>query len=331
MIKRRFYIILMVCMPILALGQDIHFTQFYSSAMYLNPAFTGAGVCSRLTAIYRNQWPGVSEGYSSQLASFDHYIRKHNLGMGLLFTRDVAGTGSLQKTFVSPSFAYEAGLSRKLAMRFGIQPGLGISSINFNQLVFGDQIARGGNVATIEDVPQAVHYFNVNTGVLFYTENSWAGASFHHINQPNESLMGTGNPSPLPIKYSIHGGHKFILNESVNDEQSISLTFNYRGQKKFDQLDIGGYYTKDVINVGIWYRGIPFLKRYASGYSNNDALSLTFGIKTNMMSFGYSYDITISRLGVGTSHGAHELTASYQFCQLSKLRKKRLFLPCPSF
>ena len=122
-----------------------------------------------------------------------------------------------------------------------------------------------------------------------------------------------------------------MLNESMNDEQSISLTFNYRGQKKFDQLDIGGYYTKDVINIGVWYRGIPFLKRYAPGYSNNDALSLTFGIKTNMMSFGYSYDITISRLGVGTSHGAHELTASYQFCQLSKLRKKRLFLPCPSF
>lgn len=312
-------------------GQDIHFTQFYASSMYLNPAFTGAGVCSRLTTAYRNQWPGVSEGFTSQLVSFDHYIRKHNLGVGMIVTRDVAGSGDLQRTTITPSLAYEANLTRKLSLRFGMQAGLGMSSINFNKLVFGDQIARGGNVPTIEDVPNSVTYFDINTGVLLYAANAWIGASFFHLNQPDESFQGGGSPSPLPVKFSTHGGYKFWLNEDVEDEKSVSVAFNYRGQKKFDQLDIGGYYTRDMLNFGIWYRGIPWIKRFAPGYSNNDAISLIVGIKTNMMSFGYSYDITISRLNNGNSNGAHELTASYQFCQLSKLKKKRIFVACPSF
>lgn len=312
-------------------GQDIHFTQFYASSMYLNPAFTGAGVCSRLTTAYRNQWPGISEGFTSQLVSFDHYIRKHNLGVGVIITRDEAGSGDLQRTTVTPSLAYEANLTRKLSLRFGMQAGLGSSSINFNKLVFGDQIARGGNVPTIEDTPNSVNYFDINTGVVIYTSNAWFGASFFHLNQPDESFNSSGEDSPLPVKFSFHGGYKFNLTEDNQLEESFSLAFNYRGQKKFDQLDIGGYYTLDVLNFGIWYRGIPFFKRFASGYSNNDAISLVVGIKTNKMSFGYSYDITISNLNNGNSSGAHELTASYQFCQLSKLRKKRIFVACPSF
>lgn len=312
-------------------GQDIHFTQFYASSMYLNPAFTGAGVCSRLTTAYRNQWPGISEGFTSQLVSFDHYIRKHNLGVGMIVTRDVAGSGDLQRTTITPSLAYEANLTRKLSLRFGMQAGLGMSSINFNKLVFGDQIARGGNVQTIEDTPNSVAYFDINTGVLLYTPNAWFGASFFHLNQPDESFQNSGDRSPLPVKFSAHGGYKFWLTEDTEFEKSVSVAFNYRGQKKFDQLDIGGFYTRDMLNFGIWYRGIPYLKRFAPGYANNDAISLIFGIKTNMMSFGYSYDITISRLNNGNSSGAHELTASYQFCQLSKLKKKRKFVACPSF
>lgn len=313
-------------------GQDMHFTQFYASSMYLNPAFTGAGVCSRVSATYRNQWPGIKVGYSSQLVSFDHYIRKYNTGVGLLVARDVAGSGDLQRTIINPSFAYEANLTRKLALRFGIQPGVGFSSINFNKLVFGDQIARGGqNVPTIEDAPQSVTYFDINTGVLLYATNTWFGVSFFHINEPDESFLGSGNPSLLPIKYSAHGGYKFLLNEEIDNEKSVSLAFNYRGQKKFDQLDVGGYYTRDIFNVGLWYRGIPFLKQYAPGYANNDAISVIVGFKTNIMSFGYSYDFTISRLSNSISNGAHELTVSYQFCQLGKLRKKLIFVPCPSF
>ncbi|MCB0410110.1 MAG: type IX secretion system membrane protein PorP/SprF [Flavobacteriales bacterium] len=312
----------------LSIAQDMHFSQFYASNVYLNPAFAGANVCSRLTAIYRNQWSGIDKAYTSSLVSWDHYIKRHNIGMGLMFSRDVAGSGNLATTLIYPTIAYETRVNRKLGIRFGIQPGLGISNVNFNKLTFGDQIARGGNVSTVETAPSSVSYVDIGAGVLAYSIKYWYGISFNHLNQPLESFY-SAEETKLPIKYSAHGGYKFDLND--DEETSITTAFNYRGQKKFDQLDLGFYYTRQVFNIGLWYRGIPGLKRYAPGYSNNDAIAFILGFKTNIMSFGYSYDITISRLTNGNSNGAHELSVSYQFCNLKNQKGKRILIECPSF
>jgi type IX secretion system PorP/SprF family membrane protein len=316
-----------------ALGQDMHFTQFYSSSIYLNPAFTGADVCSRFSATYRNQWPGISNAYKTYLASFDHYITTYNIGVGLLVGSDIAGTGQLKTTVINPLIAYEATLTKKLNVRLGVQPGIGIRSINFNNLVFGDQIARGGNVATMEVPTQNRTFFDIGAGMLAYTRNAWAGLSFFHLNKPNESLRGENDYATLPLKYSFHAGYKYALNPDEKEElqrRSFSAALNYRGQAEFDQLDIGFYYTQYVFNLGLWYRGLPGLKAYKPGYSNNDALAVVVGVKTERMNIGYSYDATISKL-TNKSGGAHEITVSYQLCKLNKKKKKRLLVPCPKF
>ena len=108
----------------LSVAQDMHFTQFYSSPLYLNPAFTGANVCSRVALTYRNQWPGISTAYKSYLFSADHYLDKYHLGIGLLLGNDEAGTGQLRTTIVVPSVAYEARLNKTIAVRLGVQPGI---------------------------------------------------------------------------------------------------------------------------------------------------------------------------------------------------------------
>ncbi len=313
-------------------AQDMHFTQFFSSPLYLNPAFAGANVCSRISTAYRNQWPGISMTYKSYLFSADHYLQRFNLGIGLLFGNDVAGTGELKTTTISPMFAYEVKVNRKFAMRFGLQPGVGVKSINFNALIFGDQIARGGNVATLETPTQTKTYFDIGAGALFYTKVFWGGLSVYHLTRPDVALMGNGD-GLLPIKYSAHGGAKIVLNPKMRnlyEQRSFSPAFNYRGQKEFDQLDIGLYFTQYIINLGLWYRGIPLFKAYKPGYSNNDAVALIFGIKTDRLNIGYSYDITISKLN-SLTQGAHEVTLSYQLCKFKKKKKSRLVIPCPKF
>ncbi len=313
-----------------AFAQDMQFTQFFSAPLYLNPAFTGAGVCSRFSTIYRNQWPGISKTYQSYLLSLDHYMAQYNSGIGLLFGNDEAGTGQLKTTVVNAMYAYEVKVNRKFSMRYGVQAGLGMKSINFNTLLFGDQIANGGNVPSIEVPTQSKTYFDMGAGALFYTKVYWGGLSAYHFTRPNISLMG--NESELPLKYSVHGGAKFDFNErekNLYDHKSLSPAFNYRGQKKFDQFDIGLYYTQYIFNIGFWYRGIPGIKAYQAGYSNNDAIAMIIGIRTDRLNIGYSYDITISRL-IDISQGAHEVTLSYQLCKFRK-KKKRMLVPCPKF
>ena len=313
-------------------SQDMHFTQFYSSPLYLNPAFTGSGVCSRFSTTYRNQWPGISKTYKSYLLSMDHYVQEYNLGIGLLLGNDAAGSGDLKTTIINPMFAYEVKVNRNFSMRFGVQPGFGLKSINFNALLFGDQIARGGNVATLETPTQSKTYFDIGAGALFYSRKYWIGSSVYHLTRPDVALLGNGD-GILPIKYSVHGGAKYVFNPKERnpyEQKSISPAFNYRGQKEFDQFDIGFYFTQYIVNIGIWYRGIPILKAYKTGYSNNDAVAIIVGLKTDRFNIGYSYDITISKLN-NLAHGAHEVTLAYQLCKFRKKKKSRVIVPCPKF
>ncbi len=313
-------------------AQDMHFTQFYSSPLYLNPAFAGANVCSRVSFTYRNQWPGISKTYRSYLFSVDHYFTDKNIGLGILFASDVAGTGNLKTTLINPEIAYEAKLSKRLFIRFGAQPGITIHSIDFNNLLFGDQIARGGAVPTVETPTLTRTFFDAGAGVILYTRKYWAGFSAYHLNRPNQSLFESSD-ARLPMKFGFHGGAKYLVNTEEKEEPKrryVSPAINYRHQNKFDQLDMGFYLSQNVLTIGFWYRGIPLIKSYAPGYANNDALSIIIGVRNERFNFGYSYDLTISRLA-SLSQGAHEITISYQLCKPKKKKKTRLLLPCPKF
>ena len=138
----------------------------------------------------------------------------------------------------------------------------------------------------------------------------------------------------MPMKFSMHGGWRTTFRTPVIREhpQNLVLAFNYRMQDKYDQLDIGGYFERDPFYVGLWYRGIPLLKRYEPGYGNNDAIAAMVGVIVNDLRIGYSYDITISRLA-GQSAGAHEITLGYELAAKHKKRSaaKRRIVPCAKF
>jgi type IX secretion system PorP/SprF family membrane protein len=313
------------------IGQDIHLTQFYANPVYLNPAFTGASGCLRVAGVYRNQWPAISNGYVSYVFSADGYIPEAKSGLGLVLSNDVAGSGQLRTTNAMASYAYETNINRAYAIRAGIQVGMGSKSVNINNLLFGDQISRGGSVSTIENIPQSVYYFDSNAGLLFYGKKFWVGFSAFHLNRPNESLTGNTD-AKLPVKYSAHGGVKILLDGEEKGDRTmntyITPVLHYYHQEKFDQLDVGCYFTKAMINVGFWYRGIPGLKAYKPGYSNNDAFAVLIGCSNDKFNVGYSYDFTISKLS-GNTKGGHEISLSFQYCK--KKKKKRVLISCPKF
>jgi type IX secretion system PorP/SprF family membrane protein len=332
-------LVLLLCAPSLQ-AQDPQYTQFYASPLYLNPAFAGGNVCSRLATTYRNQWPSIPGAFVTYAASFDQSIPSLNSGAGLMFMNDRAGSGKLRSTSISLFYSYELQLTKKIAARIGVQGGRTVRDVNFYDLVFADQIARGGGATTTYELPTAdkVAYLDISSGMLAYGKKWWAGFSSHHLNQPNQSLAQ--GSSTLPIKYSIHAGYNLpvgtaIWKKSELDEMYFSPVINYRAQGKFDQLDVGLYYHNNPLVLGLWYRGIPLLKAYQPGYRNDDAVSVLAGVLVNdNLRFGYSYDITVSKL-ISSTGGAHEVTLSYQFCNYKNMKKskkqKPILIACPKF
>lgn len=315
--------------PGLLCAQHFQFTQFYAAPLHLNPAFTGQNVCSRVSTIYRDQWPSIPGMFVTYAICYDTYLQQYNSGIGFMAMTDRAGSGKLRSTSLNLFYAYELTLTRKWMARAGFQATTSFRSVDFSSLLFGDQIARGGAPTSVEAPTENSAYFDISTGVLFYSRKYWAGFSAHHLTTPNQSLMN--DESPLPTEFSVHAGALIPLgDEDAKNEKSISPAVHYRAQSKFDQLDLGFYYTNEPLVLGLWYRGIPLFKAYQPGYANNDAFAALIGLSVDRVHIGYSYDMTISRLTNNTG-GSHEVSFSYQFCKLKKKKRKPILISCPKF
>lgn len=309
-------------------AQDIHFSQFYANPIYLNPAYTGATFEHRFIGNYRNQWPGISKTYSSYAASYDYNMTDINSGVGIQVMQDRSGTSRLTTTAFMASYAYYYSISKFKDIRMGLQLGYISKYFDLSDVVFNDQLYTGSSVSTDFQNIAKVNFVNINAGALYTTPYSWVGVSFHNLNKPNASMVD--GSSPLPVKFSIHGGHKFVISKKGNFlEKYFAPALNYRHQNKFDQLDIGAYYFFTPLSVGLWYRGIPF-KRYKPTYQNIDALCVLLGvdIKDYDMRIGFSYDVNLSRLA-SKSFGAAELSIIYEVAK--KSRRKKMFVSCPKF
>lgn len=316
-------------------GQHYQFSQFYAAPTYLNPAFTGADVCSRVSLNYRNQWSGIPGGFTTYQASVDHTLSRYKGGIGLQFFKDKTGLGGLSTTQMNFLYAYETRINKRLMGRAGVSVGGAQRRVDLGSFTFADQIARKDGSSSIESTNlNSITYFDMNVGALVYSRTAWWGISASHINEPNQSL--TGNYSALPAEFKFHGGYKYIFTEnivagSVREKHSVTFAFNYKKQAKFNQIDAGIYYNKDLLVIGCWYRGIPIFKPIKE-YRNNDALTFLFGVSVAKYNIGYSYDLTLSKLTNASTRGTHELSMSYQFCKLKKSKKRKLIVvSCPKF
>jgi len=311
-------------------AQDPQFSQFYSSSMYLNPAFTGNTTGNRLSTIYRNQWSAIPGAFVSYAVSYDHNFDHLNSGVGLMVVHDKVGSGGLRYNSIGGLYSYAVKLSETVNARGGIKLASVFRNYDPSQLVFADQIIREDATSSIEkNMDQGVSYLDINVGGLVYTANFWGGISLDHINEPNQSLIQEN--TRLPLKYSLHGGYKFLIEGDLRtiDNTSVTITANYKAQLKWDQVDIGFYYKKSEVVVGFWYRGIPGLKTY-KGNANNDALIFLIGLDLKQMNFGYSYDVTFSKIS-GDTGGSHEISLTYKWHRKKRKRRRRLFVSCPKF
>lgn len=315
-----------------SLAQDPQLTQFYAAPMYLNPALTGNTDQDRIALNYRLQWPGIGPGYRTYAAAYDHHSANLSSGFGGMVLHDRAGSAGLAFTQASFCYSYEARINRKRAVRAGLKAGYTTRTFNWGDVVFADQIIRENATTSVEQaMMQSISYFDFSGGLMYYTEQFWGGISVNHLNRPQQSLYLSGD-ARLPIRTSIDAGYKFPLDGKPfrHSETMMTLAAHYKAQQKCDQLDLGGYVDyKDVI-FGMWYRGLPALKAYQPGYSNDDALILMAGYSTPYrLRMVYSYDITISKL-TAKSGGAHEISLVYEWAQTGKNRKYRS-VPCPKF
>lgn len=331
------YIVCIFCNKRAVFAQDIQFSQFYASPIYLNPAFAGNTIQDRFAINYRNQWAAIPGGFNSFNFSYDHNFDGKN-GLGLIAVKDVAGSTKLSFTSLGLHYSFNYIIKRNLAMRLGLGGEYAQRSIDVNKLIFPSQL-NGTNSSVPAYSFNSEPYTDFSAGAIIYSGQFWAGFAIKHLTQPTQQVSGiTSALYAVPRLYSMHGGYQIPIKKTSKRKVVTSVTpiVHYKSQLKWDQVDVGAFYQHKQLALGTWYRGIPFLKRnpdenQPKHYINQDAVVLLVGLYTRDFRIGYSYDITISQLR-GNTAGSHEISLIYEWApKRKKMSYRRFLVPCAKF
>lgn len=335
-----------------SLGQDVHFTQYFTSPLTLNPAQTGLIATDwRASANFREQWSVISSNpYTSATVAFDMPTLRGKLpegdalGVGIIGLFDRAGSGALQNTTFGLSLAYHKsfGLDKQHTLSLGFQGALVQKTIQANKLVFGDQYDPNAPQGYLRELSHDHGVFNnadltypdFNAGLMYSGRISekatvYAGFSYYHLTRPVETFSSnSGNTEDLRIhsRYSAHMGGSF----EVNDNVVVYLSGMYHRQGTAQETLLGGavgfilnpyhdeYTENTIFYLGSWYRF-------------SDAIAPYVGFEWSKMKLGISYDVTMSPLRqANNGQGAWEISLIYNGIIERNIKRSYNFA-CPKF
>ncbi len=307
-------------------GQDPQFSQFYSSPLNLSPSLAGATEYSRIIANYRNQWANLPDAFTTYSFSFDHFLSNYKSGIGIMVLRDQEG-GVYNTTTAGIAYSYVIEVNHKIKVRPGLQAAYYNRGIQYSNLEFADELSRGSSSSIEIPKNEQINHYDFAFSLLTYTDNYWFGATGDHLLALNKQF--SSDPTYPSLKVTLYGGGRFKLYEHYRSktDKYISVSFLYKNQAGFNQLDVGANYEKEPFRIGLWFRGIPAFGQTA----DLNAVVLLVGYTFKDILVNYSYDISTSRLLASTG-GAHEISIAYRLNFNKNRRKYKMgAVPCPYF
>jgi type IX secretion system PorP/SprF family membrane protein len=320
-----------------AYAQDPHFSQYYASPLYLNPALAGKDRDIAFSCIYRSQWASTgfpqNTGQISVLVPLVHANpRRLPLGgFGFSAFNDRAGENlHFRSTGANAAFAYNfpAYDASRLITLAG-QVGFVQKSLDAGQLRWGSQydpflgFTGDKNPPAPGLITERTTYPVLNAGLMWYHNprktykytnlSAFAGLAVSNLNRPDESLIANSR-SPLPLLYKLHGGAEWNVSGRFNLSPAILVMHQYGNY----QLNLGSYLT---------YKGLtnpqngPVYLVLGSWYRFGDAFIITTGIHGKQYAAAISYDLTASSLRYqNRSRGALELSLTYRILRDSGVK-----------
>ena len=293
--------------PIFTIAQDPGFSQFFANPLYLNPAFAGTSELPRVVLNYRNQWPQKGATFTTYSVSFDQQTKNLNSGFGFQLYHDRELNNVVNSSSGLIIYSYHVKLGNQSFMTLGVQGGMVLKQFNTSSLIFPSEINQlsgeitGGNTAYSGEKKG---YPDFAVGALGQHSDFYWGASVHHLSRPDESIIEGDQKGKLPLKVTVHGGansrkfHYGLLSRRF----TISPNILYQQQGTFKQINLGFYMIEKSFLFGGWFRNNWDIRP--------DALIFLAGMAKNKFRFGYSFDLTLSKLS-NYSYGSHELSLTF--------------------
>lgn len=317
-------------------AQDIHFSQFKSVPVFINPAQAGFTFSKlRITANHRSQWRSVSVPFNTYYFGLDFKLfqdkRSRNIiGAGLMAYHDRAGDSQFGTSSASASLSYFLAINEfhNHYIGFGASGSYNDRSYDYTKLVFGNQF-----VGDKFDPSQYNGETFLNRGFTFYDYN----AGVHWYYRPDDDRVFDAG---LVISHIKRPAQSMLDNSDVRLDRKITLYFNAELVQVDKRVFWPGFYlSRQGTYTEVIAGTMMSLNRLNPGHNLSnlqaglfirpvDAAILVFNFDYRAITFGISYDINYSRLWkASTFRGGFEFSAIYLLHK--KKKKKPSSIPCP--
>lgn len=307
-------------------AQDLIFSQFYNAPLLMNPAFAGTSTTPQFNINSRIQWPGFGTPYKSFSLGYSQFFQNIESGVGFYMNGDDSGNGTLKHLEIGGAYMYRMRLSKNIQMRIGLEIGIDQYSLDWNKLLFSDQIDsangpilfNGVIISSDELQPESLSKTNIDigTGLLVFSNRWYSGLSIKHLNSPNYGFAEKTNSSEVgqPILINFHLGHQLILQQGNNRNKAtfLSPSLILAKQGNFYQVNLGVHAQIRNLLTGVYARHTV---------RNQDSLIFAFGYALDKLKLSYSFDMTISSLNL-SSGGSHEVGVLISLDKIGKEKSK---------
>ena len=311
---------LLLCLAIFfageAMAQDIHFSQFYETPLYRNPAL--AGIVSgdvRVQTVYRTQWNSVANAYKTSSLNAEYKMpiggADDYLTVAAQMFYDKAGTSDLTTTHFLPALNYHKSISsnRNTYLSLGFMGGIVQRRFDRSKITTNNQYEGGGDGENLTATNYS--YFDGSVGMSLNSgfgddagNNFIVGAAYHHVNKPKNAFYSNAGIAVKP-KYVISGAVKF----SVTETSYLNIQTDVSSQGSFQEIIGGMMYG---VKIGPDWEHPDYVLHGGAFLRLNDAVIPTIKIDYNPFSVGLSYDVNISQLKTSSyGRGGFELSLTY--------------------
>lgn len=282
--------------------QDPQYTQYMYNMNVINPAYAGSKESLSLTALYRNQWSGMSDNPVTFTFSAHSPIGE-KVGLGLSAIKDELGPVSETNVYVD--FSYTLQMSSTIKLALGLKAGATFHDVGLSDLDLQDP----NDPFFSEDIKNT--YPNIGAGAFLYGDKFYVGISVPNMLQSvhlDENGIKYGSETN---HYFGTAGYVFQLTDNFKLKPSVMVKSAFDAPVSFDGNLNALFY--DRFELGASYR-------------LDDSFSGLVGFQINPnIRIGYAYDHVMSDIKT-VGPASHEVVLTFDvFMKPRILRSPRFF------
>lgn len=315
--NRQLLLLAISCLLTLAsFSQDIHFSQFFETPLYRNPALAGiVNADVRVQGVFRSQWNSITNAYKTTSLNAEYKLPvgvDDYMTVGVQLFHDKAGTTNLTTTQFLPAINYHKSLSdeKSVYLSVGFMGGLVQRRVD-RSLMTTNSTYEGHGDGESDQLQNQYSYFDGSTGISLNTqitdnpENMLVlGAAYHHFTKPKNSFFNNETIA-VPSKMVFSADAKL----AVGEQFTTTIHNDFLTQGPYREVISGalvGY------KIGAYSDEPDAIVRMGGFYRWGDSFIPVVQLDYRPFSVSLSYDVNMSKLrSASFGKGGYELGVTY--------------------